>query len=195
MKLRDIIGKDDMLEIAEKASYIYKLINKESIGISLDGSKVIINDEELLINGYINLVLVDGRYDIDAELSLNGFGIYASLNVKLVDNVIYLSVLNNTFKLSIEDISNLIDEVMTRFDLSVEQSSESLNLDLSTLDLYISKDLLSVNLSELLDMSLLVSIAYSINEEGFDSQIIVEADNLNVEVLVKLNKIDAYEII
>ena len=189
------ITKDDMLEIAEKASYIYKLINKESIGISLDGSKVIINDEELLINGYINLVLVDGRYDIDAELSLNGFGIYASLNVKLVDNVIYLSVLNNTFKLSIEDISNLIDEVMTRFDLSVEQSSESLNLDLSTLDLYISKDLLSVNLSELLDMSLLVSIAYSINEEGFDSQIIVEADNLNVEVLVKLNKIDAYEII
>ena len=44
------ITKDDMLEIAEKASYIYKLINNESIGISLDGSKVMINDEELLIN-------------------------------------------------------------------------------------------------------------------------------------------------
>ena len=189
------ITKDDMLDIAEKASYIYKLINNESIGISLDGSKVIVNDEELLINGYINLILVDGRYDIDAHLSLNGFGIYAELDVKLIDNVIYLSVLDNTFKISLDNITNLINEVMTRFDLAVEESnSDSKTFDLSTLDLHISSDLLSVDLTEILNMSLLVSIVYSLNEEGFNSNIIVEANDLNVDLSVKLNKIDSYQI-
>ena len=168
------------------------------MSVSLDGSSVsIVNQEETItlnINGYINLVLVDGRYDIDASLSLEGLGIEITLDVKMVNNVIYLTVLNNNIKISVEEIEMLIEEITNRFNLSLEMGNEELSLDLESLDLYLSEELISVNLTDLVDMGLLVSIAYGLNEEGFNADIVVDSEQFDINLPVKLSKIDSYEI-
>ncbi len=102
------------------------LINKKSINIHLEGD---IKEYNISFNGDVNLYLKENKYEIQANISL----IYDNNNIELdlifINEQIYVTILNQTIKLNINNLNNILTKIEETLDIKLPEFNFNVSID------------------------------------------------------------------
>ena len=111
-------------DLCDNLKFLLGLINKESIHLDLSGNvdlmKLAGRKDSLLatIDTNLDLILVNGKYNIDGTLFLTVLNTVHEIRVSVVDSVIYLVYGGVRIKLGLNEINPLINEIKNIFNIT-----------------------------------------------------------------------------
>lgn len=113
----------DLANMIDYAVILGSLIGKESIAITIDGKinlgGFIASDGSAVVaelkDTWIDLILVDGAYQVDGHMTLLCAGVQAEVSFKFIGYDLYVSLGGIHLKLDITQLDTLIEEISSLF--------------------------------------------------------------------------------
>ncbi|MDE5715753.1 MAG: leucine-rich repeat domain-containing protein [Anaeroplasmataceae bacterium] len=167
--------------------YIMSLVNKESIRMDFEGTYEY-NQVRIQVIGSIDFVLntITKQYDIISYLSIVGNGITIHLEIRVVNQKIFITLYDNIICLNINEFSNFINEVLLKFDMQPSLPNlkdNAVSQIISILNsLWIKENGIEVDLSTLISSMSMLVIEYVLNENSLCIGAAVENLKLNISI-------------
>ncbi|MDE7100395.1 MAG: hypothetical protein K2O05_00905, partial [Anaeroplasmataceae bacterium] len=98
----------------EQIDYLVKLIQNEAIHIDLAPTSIQLDsDQEVIVQGSFDVLLQNDSYALAGWIDLDGFGMTLRVDITLMDDTIYVSMLGQTIVLEISKIDSFIQDIMS----------------------------------------------------------------------------------
>ena len=165
----------DSSEMLDTIKFLIGLINKESLLLTIsEDSKaavsIVLNGKEELLSlyGTVDLVYSGNSYSVEANLVVEGLGITTELRAILDNNVVYLTISNQTIVVDLNELDSLVTDVVAKLSSIISFGDEAFpsslddSLSLDFLDsLILSNNSLDITITDILADVLKLSLVYS----------------------------------
>ncbi|MDE7100938.1 MAG: hypothetical protein K2O05_03690, partial [Anaeroplasmataceae bacterium] len=117
----------DLNNYIDNIAYLLDIVMKKSFRLSIS-SKISLNEETINLEGNIDFILKNGKYQMNGSLSVSYEDMTIDLKVIMVDQKLYVQVLGQTVLLDFDTISETITTILNELNI---ETSETPSLDLN----------------------------------------------------------------
>ncbi|MDE7264343.1 MAG: hypothetical protein K2N64_06755 [Anaeroplasmataceae bacterium] len=174
------LGKEDLYQWIEDASYIYELVKGNAIRFDIENANISFTSkdkqESVSIQGGFDLLLKNKGIELSGKLSLEGMGVLLDAQIAFVEDRIYVTVSNQTICLKLSEIDSFIEEVtgllapIISFDLGILPELNTA-FDFADLCLELHSNSFKLSLEELIGKACEILLQFELLEQGFGGEI------------------------
>ncbi|MDE5868270.1 MAG: leucine-rich repeat protein, partial [Anaeroplasmataceae bacterium] len=184
----NMMDYSDINEWLEQIDYLVKLIQNEAIHIDLEPTSIKLDlDQEVTVQGSFDVLLQNDSYALAGWIDLDGFGMTLRVDITLMDDTIYVSMLGQTIVLEISKIDSFIQDIMSILAPLMNSTmslTRKINFNLDDLSLKMDANQLEVTLDSLIGdlcrVALVIDVLMQEEEQWLDLILDIDYSSLSI---------------
>ncbi|MDE6583861.1 MAG: hypothetical protein K2K15_00510, partial [Anaeroplasmataceae bacterium] len=198
------LNKEDLFVLLDDVAYLMDLLEYGAIQIEIADGKIHLNvsgtEEEILLNGRIDLLLNNNEIQLAGQFEIEGFGVIAGVDFILIQEKVFITISNQTFCLNLAELDSFIESAMEILAPMVQFDSQpnlniNTNIDLKNLGFFLSSNSISIELDELVSKACQLCLIFELIEDKLAANISGSFDTmLSVDLSIVISKSDVKEI-